>query len=545
MEITATENLPPFTQTQYNRHMELKPLPIGIQTFRDIINGGYLYIDKTRWIYELIRYSKGAYFLSRPRRFGKSLLISTLDEIFHGRRDLFQGLWLYNSPYEWKQHPIIRLDFSQNPIKNAAELQETITHWIQGVADQHQVTLREAPYYLLFADLIQQLSRQNQVVILVDEYDKPLLDNIENLEEAQHIRDVLKGFYTIIKAQDAHIRFVLLTGVSKFSKVGVFSGLNNLNDLTMDNQFAAMLGITQAELESYFQLYLQAFAAERAIDQIVLEAQIQSWYNGFCFSPRGQPVYNPFSLLLLLQKREFQNYWFASGTPTFLLKLLKTRGYDLQQLEMLEVPELAFSTYEIESLEIVPLLFQAGYLTIKGYDDQFQTYTLSYPNFEVQRAFMTYLLNSYGEIELAFAGSMLKQLVRALLQLEWESFFRVLNTLLASIDYTLHIKQEKFYQTIFYLIFKLIGLEIQAEVRTNQGRIDAVIETAETVFIFEFKLGGSPAEALAQIRERKYFAPYLSKQKVIYLVGINFDISQREVTGWETAVYQSSNHQSA
>lgn len=516
--------------------MELKPLPIGIQTFRDIINGGFLYIDKTKWIYEMVRYSKGVYFLSRPRRFGKSLLISTLDEIFQGNRELFRGLWLYTSPYQWRQHPIIRLDFSLKRAETANELKRTIS-WLLGLqAHHHQLVLTGGDYIEQFTSLILQLSAQSQVVVLVDEYDKPILDKIENLEEAYQLREVLKEFYTVLKALDAHIRFVLLTGVSKFSRVGVFSGLNHLNDLSMDNQFADMLGITQGELETDFRPYLQQFAAEQAVELSVLQAQIRTWYNGFCFSRQGESVYNPFSLLLLFQKREFQNYWFESGTPTFLLNLLKKRGDDLQQLENLQVPELVFDTYEIENLETVPLLVQSGYLTIKGYNSENARFILSYPNYEVEKAFLAYLLGNFGGTNKATALNYQGLMVVALRDANWEQFFRVFNTLLATIDYALHIKQEKFYQTIFYLVFKLIGLEIQAEVRTNQGRIDAVIETNSAVFIFEFKLDGSAAAALAQIKTHKYFAPYLLRSKTIYLLGVNFDIEKREVVEWETAV---------
>jgi hypothetical protein len=515
--------------------MELKPLPIGNQTFRDVINGRNLYVDKTKWIYELLRASKGVYFLSRPRRFGKSLLISTLDEIFQGNKELFKGLWLYDSPYQWPQHPVIHIDFGRNQVKTADQLERSIKKTIRRLARQHQVKISEGNYIEQFDDLIFELGQRKQVVILIDEYDKPIIDNIENTAEARRIQTVLKGFYGVIKAMDAYIRFVLLTGISKFSRVGVFSGLNNLNDLSMNNQYSAMLGITQDELESYFSDYLQLFAKERGKTLSDLDTQIREWYNGFCFSRRCQPVYNPFSLLLLFQEREFKNYWFESGTPTFLLKILKARSYDLPQLEALQVPELAFSTYEIESLEIIPLLFQTGYLTIKAYEDKFQTYTLSYPNYEVKRAFMTYLLNAYSEVEIAFAGSTLKQLTMAFLDANWERFFYVLNSFLATIDYSLHIKQEKYYQTIFYLIFKLIGLEINAEVRTNQGRMDAVIEADGAVFIFEFKLEGSAAEALAQIKEKTYFAPYLLQEKPIHLAGVNFDMEKREAVEWAVA----------
>lgn len=512
--------------------MDLQPLPIGTHTFRKIIQGGYLYIDKTPLIYELLRHPVGAYFLARPRRFGKSLLISTLDEIFRGNRELFQGLWLYDSPYAWTPYPVIRLDFGQNPVTSAVELERMLQTTLQRLARTAQLTLADGNCVAQFNDLIFQMAAHSPVVILVDEYDKPILDNLANLAEAQRIREALKRFYTVIKGMDPYVRFVLLTGVSKFSRVGVFSGLNNLNDLTMDNQYAALLGITQAELETRLQPYLHAFVEAQGGSVSDLQAKIRAWYNGFCFSRQCTPVYNPFSLLLLFQKQEFRNYWFESGTPTFLLELLKARHYPLQNLEQLEIPDLAFSTYEIENLEIVPLLFQTGYLTIKAYEDQLQTYRLSYPNYEVKRAFMTYLLHTYSEVELAFAGSTLKQLARALLEPAWPRFFDVLNVFLASIPYDLQLKQEKYYQTIFYLIFKLIGLEINAEVHTSRGRIDAVIETGSAVYLFEFKVDGRAAEALQQIQDREYFAPYRLTDKTLYLLGANFDLTTRGVGEW-------------
>ncbi len=274
------ENLPSAT---YTPHKNMKFLPIGTQTFRTIVQGDYLYVDKTKWIYELLNSPKGVYFLSRPRRFGKSLLISTLDEIFQGNRDLFKGLWLYDSPYEWEQHPVIRIDFSAIPVRSAEELETSIKRVIRRIAEQYQVNINEGGYVDQFNDLIFELAQQNQVVILIDEYDKPILDNIEDTAKAERIRDVLKRFYGIIKSMDAHIRFVLLTGISKFSRVGVFSDLNSLDDLTMDSQYSAMLGITQEELEANFTEYLHAFAKEREREPDVLLAQIKNGTTAFVF----------------------------------------------------------------------------------------------------------------------------------------------------------------------------------------------------------------------------------------------------------------------
>ena len=510
----------------------LKPLPIGIQTFRDIIKGGFLYVDKTQYIYELIRSPKGVYFLSRPRRFGKSLLVSTLAEIFAGNRELFQGLWLYDSPYNWEKHPVIRIDFSLYQVKSAAELQRSIKTHLRRIAREHQVSLGEGEYHEQFAELILELAAQKQVVILIDEYDKPLIDNIENVPEAQRIREVLKGFYTVIKGMDAYVRFALLTGISKFSRVGVFSGLNNLVDLTLNERFATALGLTEAEIRDNLKEHITAFAQKEGITTDEVVQQLRRWYNGFCFAGGGQNVYNPFSTFLLFYHQHFSNYWFESGTPTFLIKLIKERNYDIQQFDQLMLEELAFSTYEIENLAIVPLLFQTGYLTIKGYDPQKRLYRLYYPNYEVENAFLTYLLSAFSEIEHALSSGHLWRLIEALQAGNLETFFDTLKIFFAQIPYTIQLKAEKYYQTIFYLLFTLIGLRVEAEVTTNVGRIDAVIELEKNVFIFEFKLDGSEQTALEQIKTAEYYQRYRRARKAIHLVGVNFATQQRGVAGW-------------
>ena len=345
---------------------------------------------------------------------------------------------------------------------------------------------------------------------------------------------MLKGFYTVIKSLDAYVRFVLLTGVSKFSRAGVFSGLNNLQDLTMHDRYAAMLGFTEDELQQDFQGYLKAFSHQRGMAKGELLEKIKTWYDGFCFSRRCEHVYNPFSLLLLFDAQEFRNYWFESGTPTFLVKLIKERSYDVTELDQLQADELSFSTYEIENLDVLPLLFQTGYLTIKDYDPETQFYTLSYPNYEVEHAFMRHLLSAFSETTPGVSGSSLQKLVRALQQKDLVQFFEILDAFLAGIDYRLHIKQERYYQSIVYLIFKLIGLQIQAEVRTSRGRIDAVVELEDTIYIFEFKIDSSEEEALTQIKEKGYADPYRTLGKAITLIGVNFDTSERGIAGWQT-----------
>lgn len=384
-----------------------KPLPAGVQNFRDLIQSGYLYIDKTQVIAELLRAPKGIYFLSRPRRFGKSLLISTLEEIFRGNKALFRDLWLDKSDYAWPAYPVIRLDFSLERARSAAEMTEIIGVYLQEIASQYQIELEETNYQRQFRRLIQQMaeqSEQKQVVILVDEYDYPIIDNIENGAEAERIRDVLKGFYTVVKALDSHVRFLFLTGVTKFSRVGIFSGLNNLTDLSLDARFAALPGITRAEIATNLSEYIGTFAHQQGQSVEEIWAKLERWYNGFRFSKSPVTVYNPFSLIQLFTVQDFRNYWFETGTPTFLIKLIKARNFALSQLDELQLEEIAFTSYEIERLEILPLLFQTGYLTIKDYDPQRNVYTLGYPNYEVENSFTSWLLSAFSEIEQALVG---------------------------------------------------------------------------------------------------------------------------------------------
>ncbi len=514
----------------------LKPLPTSIQTFCDLINGGYLYIDKTQYLYELIRYPKGVYFLSRPRRFGKSLLISTLDEIFQGNKELFKGLWLHDSPYQWETHPIIRMDFSRHRIRNEEDLEVRLHRHLSLIARQYNIDLPDAPFDIQFEELILSLSEEKQVVILIDEYDKPIIDNLENLENAQAIQRVLRDFYTVIKSMDQYIRFVFITGISRFTRVGIFSSMNHFEDLTMALDFATALGITEEELRQYLHEHIACFAEQEGISPSALFKKIQTWYNGFQFVENSPRVYNPFSTLHLLKKQRFANYWFETGTPSFLIKLIKKQNFDVTRLEQLELRETAFSTYDLEDLAVIPLLVQTGYLTIKDFDPEVRKYSLGHPNYEVKDAFSVHLLGAFSSMGYGVSESYLWQLIDTLEAGELEKFFTILDVFFANIDYQLHLKYEKYYQTIFYLIFLLIGLRVEAEVETNKGRIDAVVELKNAIYLFEFKLDGNADEALRQIITRDYYQKYQLKGRPLTLVGVNFDSEKREVSEWRTEV---------
>ncbi|HMV78680.1 MAG TPA: AAA family ATPase [Leptospiraceae bacterium] len=506
----------------------MQPLPIGIQTFKNIREGDFLYVDKTKWIYELVRNPNAVYFLSRPRRFGKSLTLSTLKEIFEGNRELFQGLWIYNADYHWKKYPIIRIDFSKQKAESKEELKRFILEQLDYNAESYGVQLTKKEYFSRFEELIKAISKKDKIVILIDEYDKPIIDHLTKPELAIEMREILKGFYTIIKASDEYLRFVLLTGVSKFSKTGVFSGLNNLNDISMSLRYSAIAGITEEELKNNFKEYTAEFSNTVKISEDELLQKIRHWYNGYCFSGQCEKVYNPFSTLLLFENKEFKNYWFETGTPSFLIDLAKEKDFAISELPIL-AEETSFSTYEVDELDVIPLLFQTGYLTLKGYDPERLLYTLDYPNFEVKNAFLQQFTRRYTNR--VFQESKLYGLIDSLRERDFENFFLVLRSIFANIDYDLHIPAEKYYQTIFYLIFTLIGLRVSAEVKTNIGRIDAVIEDRGGIFLFEFKFSGTKEEALAQIRKNKYFEKYLSPavthgqtalQREIYLFGVEF-----------------------
>ena len=507
----------------------MKNLPVGIQTFRDIIQNNYLYVDKTEKIFDLVKNPKGVYFLSRPRRFGKSLLISTLNEIFEGEKELFKGLWIYKSDYAWKKHPVVRIDFSKSKARNEDELIKYIVYQFDKIAFDYGITLKQTQYDIKFDELLTQLSQIDKVVILIDEYDKPIIDNIENKKLAIELREILKGFYTIIKACDEHIRFVFLTGVSKFSKAGVFSGLNNLQDISMDTRYSSLLGITKQEMEICFEKHMDQFVKVEEITGAELIEKIAYWYNGFCFSGICEKVFNPFSMLLLFDNARFSNYWFESGTPSFLIKLIKEKDFDITGLDGVNISESSFSSYEIENLKTIPILFQTGYLTIARYNKERMEYTLAYPNFEVKNSMTECLTEAYSFVESQFVHSYAWKLIDALRDHDFEEFFDILRIFFANIPYDLQIKKEKYYQTVFYLIFSLIGLKVKAEIKINKGRIDAVIVDKD-IYIFEFKFNGDKDNALKQIKERGYFEKYKGADKEIYLFGVEF--ADRNVGEW-------------
>jgi hypothetical protein len=498
-------------------------LPIGIHDFETIRTENYLYVDKTQLIYQMITTGK-MYFLSRPRRFGKSLLVSTLQAIFRGKRHLFKDLWIDSSDYTWGQHPVIWLDMSAVENSSAELLQLSLNEQLDEIAEQYDIELAQSVSAAgRLKKLITQLAKEHQkVVVLIDEYDSPLIDQIHCPEIALKNREILKKFYGILKVQNANIRFLLLTGISQFSKVSVFSGLNNLRDISFSTDYATLLGYTQQELTDYFSLEIDSLAQQEGLSHQALLDKIQYWYNGYRFSKKNVSVYNPFSTLLLFTEKDFLDYWFKSATPTFLVNLIQEQQFDVTKLEKISITQERFSTYEIDKLNIVALLYQTGYLTIKSYDQEADVYELGYPNREVELSFLNSLFAYLSKVNNSLQGEFITDMVSALKKQDLDAFFQIFESFLAGIPYDIHIPLEKYYQNIFYLVFNLIGFRLNVEVRTNRGRIDAVMEGKDWIMIFEFKVNKSPQVALAQIKKNRYADPYRFHQKTIYLIGVNF-----------------------
>ena len=513
---------------------QLKNLPIGESDIGTILNpsNNFSYVDKTTYVYELIKIPS-KYFLSRPRRFGKSTLLSTINEIFKGNKELFKKQWIYTSPWDWQEYPIIRLDFN-TAISN--DLVDYIKDALKEIAIKYNVfdekEYLESPYNGYFRKLIIHLYNKynKQVVILVDEYDKPILDVIDKLAEAEKQRDILKGFYGVIKGADEYVRFVFLTGVTRFSKVGVFSDLNNLNDITNVREYASICGITQQELETNYKEHIEQLKMADNISHQECLAKIKEWYNGFCFSKdTNNTVYNPFSTLQFLQKKEYSNYWFQSGSPSFLIKLIKKQQYvTIPELDNYVGKSTDFDTFEIDNLDIIAILLQAGYLTIKDYNQELDYYTLGYPNKEINQSFKTSLIKLFSYTPVGANNSLLK-IIFALNSNNLDIVMTEMKQIFLNIDYDIKISQEKHFQNIFYLIFQLLGFDINVEYKTNSGRIDAIIQTKNNIFIFEFKMDKTAIEALEQIKQKSYYERFISQNKPIILIGANFNTNIKNI----------------
>ena len=519
----------------------MKELTTSIFSFEDLIQGNFLYVDKTEYIWQLVKPAKEMYFFSRPRRFGKSLTISTLKAVFEGKKELFKGLAIYDKPYDWKQYPIIHISCGDyNPINDTAEkINVYLLDKIQTIAEQFSVKLPETiDCSSAFGKLIDVLSTKSQVVILVDEYDKPILDNITspNIKEIQRC---LKGFYSVLKDRNSQERLLFVTGVSKFCHVSLFSDLNNLTDITMDAHFATMLGFTQEEMEANFGDRIAALADERGID--VVKDEIKRWYNGYRFEKSAKTVYNPVSLAQFFKSGgEFNNYWFATGTPTFLLDLIMKSKFDFSLSLGRPVSKSFFDAFEVTDLDPMVMLFQTGYLTIDRAEQRLVPYTkkviteyyLHFPNMEVEESFNNSLLTYCTNVKKRDTQELMLNLVTAVGACDVDSFIRLFQSIFAGIPYSIHVKDEHYYQTVFYVVCDLLKLMVQAEVCTDDGRIDMMVSAGEWIYVIEFKLNKTAEKAMTQIENKEYALKYIKENKRIMLIGVNFDFNTGNITDW-------------
>jgi hypothetical protein len=516
-------------------------LPLGIQDFEDIRSKNYIFVDKTQLIYQFVSPPIGFYFLSRPRRFGKSLLISTLASLFKGRRDLFRGLWIeQNTDWAWHKHPVITIDFNKVKHSGPQELEQSLFIQLQENAELHGIKIDYPILPSYFSKLILDLEKKydRPVVVLVDEYDKPIISHIGKGEADQEIarknREVLKQFFGVLKGQDVSgaLRLVFITGVSKFTRVSIFSDLNNLRDLSMEGPWAELLGYTDDELSTYFLDHIHSFADRMEISDEECSSKLKFWYNGYRFTDKDVRVYNPYSFMYALETQKLHNYWFETGTPTFLVELMQKQNYPFPDLECLRLDLDSFTAYDIDRLTVEALLFQTGYLTIQEYDGIF--YTLSYPNQEVKNSFTKLLYQELVSVHSSILKDSFKLLAVYLEQGNPEKFIETVNAILSAIPYSqISGQDEAYYHTVFYLMLAASGALVFTEVLTSQGRMDMAVEFKDKVYIIELKCNQNAGKAIRQIREKNYADKYRASGREINLIGINFSTKKRKISGWK------------
>ncbi len=521
---------------------EIRKFPIGIQNFTDIVEGNFLYIDKTEYVYKLAHNGK-PYFLSRPRRFGKSLFLSTLKAYWEGKKELFKGLKIEEleagNDKAWEPYPVFHFDFNRDNFNEESAIENVLDAHLVIWEQKYGCTGSGSTLAIRFQNVLMRAYEQEkkQCVILVDEYDKSLLETMEDNDLLEHNKAVFKGFFSTLKSFDAYIKFVFITGVTKFSKVSLFSDLNHLEDISFDDEYSGICGITEDEIRNNFTPDVEKMAAERRITADECFERLKIWYDGYRFSPDGVGVYNPFSLLCALKKCRFSAYWYETGTPTFLVKKLKKLNFDIRLIdeEAIEASQELLSDYRIENPDPVPLLYQTGYLTIKGYTEYIDEglYTLGFPNSEVRYAFLQSLMPEYVENCGSGSGKDIYALKRYVDSGDVDAIKDFLTALFASIPYTADDAPfEHYFQTVIFIVFTLLGKYVQCEMHTARGRIDCVVETEKFVYIFEFKRDKSAEEALRQIEEQHYAEPYITDSRKVFLIGVNFNSESRMLDGW-------------
>ena len=509
--------------------------PIGIQNFAKIRREGYAYVDKTALMYKMT--SEGEYyFLSRPRRFGKSLLLSTLEAYFEGEKELFQGLAVAQKETEWKKHPILHLDLNSREYKDESSLNAELNRHLEGWEKIYGCEYRDRAPEERFFHVIKAAYEQTgmRVVILVDEYDKPMLQAISNEPLQTAYRNTLKAFYGVLKSCDRYIRFAFLTGVTKFGKVSVFSDLNNLKDISMLPDYSNVCGITDTELHAYFDDGIQALAENNSMTKEEGYERLKRDFDGYYFNEyTKEGIYNPFSVLNTLDSRVFRDYWFETGTPSFLVYQLKKTNYPLENMTTEELSTDTLNSIDIMDENPLPLLYQSGYLTLKSYDSEFDSYTLGFPNREVEQGFIKYLFPFYTPKTEDKSTFSIPQFVKDVRKGDPEGFMHRLQDFFATGDYQVVGKAEKYFQNTLYVFFRLMGFYVDVERHTSNGRLDILIQTPEYIYILELKINQTAAIALQQIEDKGYALPFTNDSRQLFTIGINFSTDTKLIDDWK------------
>ena len=510
--------------------------PIGIQSFEYIRKNGYVYVDKTLLIHKLATTGKH-YFLSRPRRFGKSLLVSTMEAYFSGRKELFEGLEISQKEQEWVKYPILHIDLSGKAYDSPDVLLKVLDNSLMNWENQYGIkNLSDVPG-LRLGNIIEAASRQtgSQVVILIDEYDKPIVDNLSNTELSDTFSKQLQGFYSAMKSNDEFIKFSFLTGVTKIGKLNIFSGLNNLKDISMDSRYTDICGISEKDLKHYFKDSVNELAVANDLTEEECYLKLAEMYDGYHFRQDSIGVYNPFSVLNTFDSKEFKEYWSETGTPSFLVELMKKTSYDVTRLTGDEVDSTLLSGVNSDLDNPVPFLYQAGYLTIKDYDKAYNLYKLGFPNREVKDGFLNYLLNFYAPVQTESTNSLIARMSRDIRSGKAEGFLQKLEALFAKTSYQIQGNSEKDFQYAMYIILELMGEYVEVEKTTSEGRIDILLQTDSFIYVIEIKTDGSAEAALKQIEDKAYTRPFRSDSRKIFKIGVNFSSKTRCIDSWEIA----------
>ena len=492
-------------------------------------------MDKTAEIYKLAKEGR-YYFLSRPRRFGKSLLVSTMEAYFSGRKELFSGLAIEKLEAEWKQHPVLHLDLSGMSYTDESVLERVLSDKLAKWETLYGAVNTSDILGLRFKEVIEAAYNKTgkQVAILIDEYDKPIIDNLGNEPTLSHLRSTLQGFYSVMKSMDARIRFGFLTGVTKIGKMSVFSGLNNLNDISMIPDYVDICGVSETELHEYFDESISELSSANEMSKEECYVKLKSMYDGYHFCEDSIGIYNPFSLLNTFQNKKFREYWFETGTPGFLVEVMRKTSFDVTTLENQTVDSTLMSNADAIFENPVPYLFQSGYLTITGYNDMFRLYRLGFPNQEVKNGFLNCLLKYYVPMSPDMSGTtLIYQLWHSITEGNPKSFMQILSSLFANTNYQIQGETEKDFQYAMYIISALLGEYVQVERTTSNGRIDLIIQTKEFIYIFELKVNADADVALRQIDEKGYARPFEGDSRKLFKIGVNFSTATRRIEDWK------------